>query len=307
LIIKTQLRESCYGLRLLLVIGLSFMVLTFSLVSHPAVLHISPSHFLPVQNTLSTDYPRLNLTYYTQSNLTEIVVFPNSMIAGDHVTLRAEWTSSLVDRTRLEVIASAIPTTLSIEEDTNVLELDTRALGNNATCVINSTAWMTNGSIVSSIFENVYIGNYFVPRVTVITPNGGEHWTGVNTIQWLAFDANADDVLYYNVRISSDSGSSFETVATSISQKFFEWNCSLYNKLDTYLVEIRATDGIYFAFDRSNSLFTAGEILVNITSTTTTENNTFPIDLRIAVFLVVLLTSSAIMALFVYYMSKKWF
>jgi hypothetical protein len=145
--------------------------------------------------------------------------------------------------------------------------------------------------------------------VTVINPNGGEQWTGVNTIRWLAFDANADDVLRYDVRISSDSGASFQTIATSLSQKFFDWNCSLYNKLDTYLVEIRVTDGIYFAFDCSNSLFTAGEILANITSTTTTTtgNNTYPIDLRIAVFLVVLLTSSAIMALVVYYVSKKWF
>ena len=129
-------------------------------------------------------------------------------------------------------------------------------------------------------------------------------------IQWWAYDQNGDDVLHYDVRISSDSGVSFETVASSISQKFFNWNCTLYDELETYLVEIRVTDGIYFASDRSNSLFTAGEVQPNITSTTTTTTNgtyTIPIETRIAIFLTVLVGSSAIMALVVYYVSRKWF
>jgi hypothetical protein len=284
------------------------MILSFSLISSSAVIHLSGSDAC-CQSEISSGNVQLNLTHYSQNNLTEVAVSSNSVIAGDHVTLRAEWASLLVDRTRLEVIAPAIPTELSKEVSTNVLELDTRALGNNATCLINATAWLTNGSVLSSVFENVYIGNYFVPRVTVISPNGGEIWSGVNTIRWVAFDLNEDDILHYDVLISSDSGVSFQTVATSLSQKFYEWNCSLYDKLETYLVEVRVTDGIYFASDRSNSPFTAGEIPVNTTSTTTTTtaNNPYLLDFRVAVFLAVLITSSAIMALAVYYVARKWF
>jgi hypothetical protein len=289
------------------------MVLTFGLVNQSVAPHTTRGHMPLVTNTLSADYPRLNLTYYTPDNLTKRVVSSHSMIAGDHVILRAEWSPSLVDRNRLEVTAPAIPAKLSIEQDSSLVEIDTRALGNNATCLINSTAWLTNGSIISIIYEDVFIGNYFVPKVLVLIPNGGEIWTGVNTIRWLAFDQNGDDVLHYDVRISSDSGMSFETVASSLSQKFFDWNCTLYEKLETYLVEICVTDGIYFATDRSNSLFTAGEAQPNITSTTTTTTTTtngtytFPIETRIAIFLAVLVSSSAIMALVVYYISRKWF
>jgi hypothetical protein len=150
----------------------------------------------------------------------------------------------------------------------------------------------------------VYIGNFFVPKVTVLNPNGGEKWTGVNTIRWLGNDTNSDETLYYDVRISSDSGLTFVTIASSLTQMWFDWNCSSDYKLDTYVVEIRVTDGIYFSSDRSNSLFTAGEITA---SYTTTGNSTFPIDSRIIAFVVILVISSMAMALAVYYVARKWF
>jgi hypothetical protein len=270
----------------------------------------SANYFQSKQNILSADTPKLNLTYYTATNLNEIIVLPASTLAGDHVILRAEWSASLVNKSRLEVSAPAIPAMLSMEQNTNMLEIDTRSLGNNATCLINSTAWLTNGSIISKIFQNVYIGNFFVPKVTILTPNGGEEWTGVNTIRWLGFDANAGEDLRYDVLISSDSGATFETIASSISQKWYDWNCSSYYKLGTYLVEILATDGIYYSSDYSNSLFIAGDIEANWTTTTTsttTSNSTWLIDSNVAIIVAILVISSAVMALVVYYVARKWF
>ena len=59
----------------------------------------------------SAENPSLNLTYFVATNLTEIPVVSDSTIAGDHVTLRAAWTPSIVNRSRLEVFAPAIPST----------------------------------------------------------------------------------------------------------------------------------------------------------------------------------------------------
>jgi len=256
-------------------------------------------------STLSADSPQLNLTYHTPANLTEIAVLSDSVIAGDHVILRSAWSASVVNRSRLEVVAPAIPATIAVEQDTPTLVMDTKTLGNNATCFINSTVWLTNGTVLSIVFQNVYIGNYFVPAVTVLSPNGGEEWTGVNTIRWYAYDINVDDSLRYDVRVSSDLGLTFETVASSLTEKWYNWNCSQFYKLDTYIVEIRATDGIYFSYDRSDSPFIAGEVATN--TSTTISNTTAPIDYRIATFIVVLLSSSIVMALVVYYVAKKWF
>jgi len=308
---QTENRGSKHGVRPLIAIVLVLLIHLSVLISQPAIDDVSDISFESPQSVVSADPVRLGLTYYTPTNLTEATVYPDSTIAGDHVILRARWNSPDVNKSRLHVFAPAIPASLSIEEDTNMLELDTRNLGNNATCVINSTVWLTNGTVISKTVQNVFIGNFFVPRVRVITPNGGEHWTGSNTITWLASDLNYDESLRYNVRVSSDAGATFVTIASSLTQKYYSWNCSSYEKLDTYLVEVCVTDGIYFSSDRSNSLFTAGEVITTstttTTTTTTTSNQTSLIDARVAIIVAILVLSSAVMALLVYYVVRKWF
>ncbi|MBE0527514.1 MAG: hypothetical protein IH631_11275 [Candidatus Thorarchaeota archaeon] len=263
----------------------------------------------------SAEKPSLNLIYYVATNLTEVPVLSNSVIAGDHLTLKAAWTPSVVNRSRLEVFAPAIPSSLTQDLNTHTIEIDTRYLGNNATCTINATAWLINGTIVFQTFVNVYIGNFFVPRVTVTSPNGAEVWSGINNITWTASDINVGDSLRYQVFISSDGGKSFDALVSSITRKWFTWDCSTWDNLDTYLVEVRVTDGIYFSSDRSDSTFTAGGINITttlpttttttITGATTTTTTTF--DPRLTAFMVILVISSSVMAIVVYYAARKWF
>lgn len=261
----------------------------------------------------SAENPSLNLTYFVSTNLTEVPVVSNSVIAGDHLTLKAAWTPSIVSRSRLEVVAPAIPATLIQDLNTHTIEIDTRYLGNNGTCAINATAWLTNGTVISRIFVNVYIGNFFVPRVKVLSPNGAEVWSGINNITWTSSDANVGDSLHFQVLISSNGGKSFDSLASSITRKWFAWDCSTLDRLDTYLVEVRVTDGIYFSSDRSDSTFTAGEIINTTTPTTTatttntTEPTTTTFDPRLAAFMVILVVSSSVMAIVVYYAARKWF
>jgi len=250
--------------------------------------------------------PRLNLTYHTLSDTTVHPVTSDSFIAGDHVIITAVWTDYQVNGSRLEIIAPAIPATLIQELDTNTIEIDSRYLGNNATCIINATTWLTNGTVFFKTFENVYIGNFFVPIISVISPNGNEKWTGINNITWTASDNNEADLLRYDVLLSSDNGTIFVTLASSITTTWFEWDCSALDKLDTYLVEVRVTDGIYFSSDRSDSPFTAGEI-VHTTTTATTTTTTDSLDARLTAFLIILVVSCSLIAMVVYYAARKWF
>ncbi len=271
------------------------------------IIHLTIEESLP-----SAENPYLNLTYHHLSNLTEVNVVSDSVIAGDHVTLKASWNPALINESRLEIFAPAIPVTLEENQNLSITEIDTRYLGNNATCTIIATGWLANGSSVFETFENVYIGNFFVPKITVISPNGDEIWTGTNNITWDASDVNVVESLLYDVHMSSDGGATFDILATSISNNWLEWNCSALDKLDTYLVEVRVTDGIYFSSDRSESTFTAGEIVptttTSTTTTTTTGTNTTPtLDPRLTAFVVILVVSSSVMAIVVYYAAKKWF
>ena len=261
------------------------------------------------QSLPSAETPSLNLSYTTRTYLIDTPVKSGDAIAGDHVTLKAAWTPTLVNTTRLEIHAPAIPAVLLVEENQSTIEIDTRALGNNATCTIIATTWLANGSMISFEFTDVYIGNYFVPKVTVLSPNGNETWASLHNITWTAIDKNYDDDFLYDVMYSSDSGSSFETLASTTNLTWFEWDCSSLIKTDTYIVRIRVTDGIYYSTDQSDATFTAGTV---VTSTTTpppsTPTTTTPVlDPRIIAFIAILLFSCGVMALVVYYAARKWF
>jgi hypothetical protein len=279
----------------------------------PALLfHSNPAFPLPGNGSnnlpvVAADNPRLNLTYYTATNPTEQPVSSGAWLSGDHVTLVASWTPALVVSSRLEVVAPAIPNAIAHEEADSLIELDTRALGNNATCIINSTAWLTNGTVMSIIFSSVFIGNFFVPKVTVTSPNGGEVWTGVNNITWTASDLNTAESLQFDVLISDNLGSTYTVLAQGIPQTHFEWNSTGLDMLHTYVVKVRVTDGIYFSEDRSDLPFTAGDVASTTSTSTTTTTTNGGLETRVLAFVIILLVSSAIMALIVYYAARKWF
>jgi hypothetical protein len=231
-------------------------------------------------------------------------------IEGDHVILRATWTpSGIVDNVSIEVNAYAIPSVISNSSSANWVQVDTRALGNNGTCSINSTVWLLNGSVYSEMVESVFIGNFFTPRINVLKPNGGETWTGVNNITWKAWDINQDETLTYEVLLSSDSGATFQSLISNLSKTWYMWDCDECPLLSTYLIEVSVTDGIYHVSDRSDSTFTAGTEPTSTTPTNTTSPTTTspPVDPRVATFLLLFLVTSGIMALVVYYAAKKWF
>ncbi|MFW9786264.1 MAG: hypothetical protein ACFFE2_01935 [Candidatus Thorarchaeota archaeon] len=299
-----RIRMTRTGVAMLLILVLSATLPLTSITSDNSVrVQSSITHYV-----LSAGSPELNLSYTTRTKLFDTPVKSGDRIGGDHIVLKAEWTPSLVNRTRLEIYAPAIPATLAVEENEDTLEIDTRALGNNATCVITSTAWLTNGSIATIEFTDVYIGNYFMPHVRVLEPNGGENWTGTHNITWTAFDSNADDTFLFDVAFSSNGGQTFESLIISTNLTWFEWDCTGLNPTSMYLVQVRVTDGIYYSIDLSDDTFTAGGGAGTTSSSTTTPTTPIPgPDFRIIAFVAILLFSSSVMALVVYYAARKWF
>jgi hypothetical protein len=279
--------------------------------------HTRPIH--PVEeSSVSFGDVQLNLTYYSRTNSTKMPVFDGDRIAGDHVILNASWTPVVsVADSSIEVMAPAIPASVSNHSMNSSVEVDTRYLGNNATCIINATILLTNGSSFTSIIENVHIGNFFVPQVTVLKPNGGEVWTGANNITWFASDLNSDETLAFDVYVSSNMGESHELLTSSTNKTWFEWDSTGYSQLTTYFVRVCATDGIYLSCDESDSNFTAGNVptttttSTTTTSTTTTTTNTTTTtttteDGRVLIFLALFIVSAILMAIAVYYAARKW-
>ncbi|MHA2273858.1 MAG: hypothetical protein ACXACI_18565 [Candidatus Hodarchaeales archaeon] len=255
----------------------------------------------------AAEIPELTLTSFSRENTTHAPVSSDSRIAGDHIVLNASWSpTDNVNGTSIHVNATAIPIVISETSNTSSVEIDTRALGNNVTCTINATVRLDNGSVISEIFTNVFLGNFFIPSVTVLTPNGGEIWTGVNNITWSASDSNQDEVLTYDVLISSDSGESFQLLGAELTDTWFLWDSgSLLNK-STYIVEVRAFDGIYTGSDQSDSTFTAGE-LPTTSPTSPPPGPPAPSDFTVASFVAAAILASVCMSIIVYYVVKRQF
>ncbi|MHA1903189.1 MAG: hypothetical protein ACXADL_16975 [Candidatus Thorarchaeota archaeon] len=256
----------------------------------------------------AAEIPELTLTSFSRENTTHAPVSSDSRIAGDHIVLNASWSpKDNVNGTSIHVNATAIPTVISETSNTSSVEIDTRALGNNVTCTINATVRLDNGSVISEIFTNVFLANFFIPSVTVLTPNGGEIWTGVNNITWSASDSNQDEVLTYEVLISSDSGESFQLLGSELSNTWLMWDSSSLLNKSTYIVEVRAFDGIYRGSDQSDSTFTAGELP---TTTPTQPQPTAPpppSDMTVASFVAAAIIASVCMSIIVYYVVKRQF
>ncbi len=294
---------------------LCFLFLFYLLFALP----FSSSIFLVSESQVGQGYqfrptaepPDLILTYYSMTNTTPENLESGDRIAGDHLTLNATWVpGDIVNGTKILINATAIPNVITASSNINTVEIDTRALGNNATCFINVTAWLLNGSTISKTFSNVFLGNFFVPSVNVITPNGGEVWTGTHNITWSAKDVNADDQLVFEVHLSDDNGTTFQLLTSGITETWLMWDFSSFENLSTYVIEVRASDGIYESMDRSDSSFTAGRINPTETSTSVTTSTTdmFPptneYETQLALFIAAAIIASAFLSVVVYYQAK---
>jgi len=92
------------------------------------------------------------------------------------------------------------------------------------------------------------------PQVTVLSPNGGEQWGGVQTITWQASDADGDG-LEYAVFYSPDDGRTWRPVAQRVTQTSVQWDTSHAGGSNQGRIRVVATDGINTSFDDSDGPF----------------------------------------------------
>ncbi|TFG15499.1 hypothetical protein EU537_00330 [Candidatus Thorarchaeota archaeon] len=291
------------GLAILLVISLSL-----SLISGTSLCFQSPQS-QEKEQILAAELPTLSLFYYSNWNDTLLPLDSGDRISGDHITLNATWSpSENANGSLIEVNATAIPMVIAASNNESSVEIDTRALGNNATVTINCTTWLTNGTPISQLIENVFLGNFFKPHIEIVSPNGGEVWTGVHNITWQAWDNNTQESLTFEVLLSADGGKTFQLLESDLTTTWVEWDTTGFSNLSTYMVQVRASDGIYVEDDTSDSTFTAGDVATgppNSTTTDTTTNGNE--DLRTALFIAAAIILSAFFAVIVYYLAKREF
>ncbi|MBK7494930.1 MAG: hypothetical protein IPI28_05855 [Candidatus Omnitrophica bacterium] len=96
------------------------------------------------------------------------------------------------------------------------------------------------------------------PTVTVMSPNGGEVWSGSREIRWDAYDADPGDLqkLSYTILYSADNKANWRTLETFYSNKSLWINTADLPGGTQCHVRVMVTDGINTSQDDSNGPFT---------------------------------------------------
>ena len=93
------------------------------------------------------------------------------------------------------------------------------------------------------------------PTVQVTSPNGGEHWSGVHTVQWTASDADGD-ALTFALLYSRDGGASWVPLTTGLAGTSYSLDTGAVAGGSQCLLKVRATDGVNTAEDTTDGFFT---------------------------------------------------
>lgn len=93
------------------------------------------------------------------------------------------------------------------------------------------------------------------PAVTVQQPNGGETWSGLQTVQWAASDPDGDE-LRFSILYTPDNGASWYPVAGDISGTSYEIDTAALPAGTNARLRVIVTDGFNTAQDDSDGVFT---------------------------------------------------
>lgn len=132
----------------------------------------------------------------------------------------------------------------------------------------------SNTATISITVNSIVNSN---PIITVISPNGGETWSGAQDITWNATDADGD-TLIIDVWYSEDNGATWTLIAfNEPNDGIFSWDTTTVSDGSSYLIGLDAYDALSFGSDNSDTVFTIANNPGNnapvITTTAVTQVN----------------------------------
>jgi parallel beta-helix repeat protein len=95
----------------------------------------------------------------------------------------------------------------------------------------------------------------YIPKIDLISPNGGEIWRGVQSILWNATDLDNDD-LFIEIFYKLNKTSNWSILVNGLNNTGeYIWDTTLFNDSANYLIKVKASDLRSNAEDQSESVF----------------------------------------------------
>jgi len=118
------------------------------------------------------------------------------------------------------------------------------------------------------------------PEVTVVTPNGGELWSGTKTIAWTANDDDGDE-LTFCLLYTPDDGDTWFPVAAGITGDAFDVDTSILRGGEEAKLRVIATDGFNTVHDDSDGTFTVEEKPPTVSILEPADGSRLPLDISV--------------------------
>lgn len=122
--------------------------------------------------------------------------------------------------------------------------IDTYSLGNKSNLIVLTTGYGETGPLYGAAVGGVTVCNLFAPRIISIRIDG---LGVVKNLSWSVVDRNAGESHVSEVWLSSDSGVSFQLLASNLTESYYLWDSTGFFARDTYLLRVRTRDssGLY--------------------------------------------------------------
>ncbi|MFW9768776.1 MAG: hypothetical protein ACFFF9_09700 [Candidatus Thorarchaeota archaeon] len=109
-----------------------------------------------------------------------------------------------------------------------------------------------NDILLQNVFR--WLTENRAPMVEVTDPNGGEVLSGMVLVNWTAVDYDSDP-LTFDVYYSDNNGGDWSLLASGLNTMQYEWNTTLHDDGDQYLIRVSVSDGVLGSTDDSDAVF----------------------------------------------------
>ncbi len=194
--------------------------------------------FYPTQ-----DVSGFSLRWTSNWNSTSQSVDNDTVIVGDHIILNATFNRELlgmnISRSELRLIHS-LGSTFTAKANGNCICLDTYYVNRmNMTYDISAIGYNEVNESIEFSRKAITLCNFFAPELKLHIPvELPDDYLTLN-ISWDCIDLNEDEVNFFDVFISSDSGESYLLLARNLTVLSYIWNSTGFLERD-YYIRVRA-------------------------------------------------------------------